>query len=107
MAKLARFSVRILVMRERCHVIGEYFESLHVTVVIGYRTLAGEFCVVNGEFSDLRCLMNNLSTAFKCNLFNSFLMIRANCISGLKVLVRNRKNRKHFFSDTTLNWFCT
>ena len=27
---------------------------------MGYRTLAGEFCVVNGEFSDLQCLMNNL-----------------------------------------------
>ena len=30
-------------------------------IVIGYHTLAGEFCVVNGDFSDLRCLMNTLS----------------------------------------------
>ena len=30
-------------------------------IVIGYHTLAEEFCVVNGEFSNLRCLMNTLS----------------------------------------------
>ena len=24
------------------------------------RNLAGEFCIVDGEFSDLRCLMNTL-----------------------------------------------
>ena len=24
------------------------------------RNLAGEFCVIDGEFSDLRCLMNTL-----------------------------------------------
>ena len=29
---------------------------------IVYRTLAGEFCVLNGEFSDLRCLKNSLYT---------------------------------------------
>ena len=27
-------------------------------IVIGYHTLAGEFCVVNGDFSNLCCLMN-------------------------------------------------
>ena len=27
------------------------------------RNLAGEFCVVDGEFSDLRCLMNTLIIA--------------------------------------------
>ena len=30
-------------------------------IVIGYHTLAGEFCVVNGDFSNLCCLMNTLS----------------------------------------------
>ena len=30
-------------------------------IVIGYHTLAGDFCVVNGYFSNLRCLMNTLS----------------------------------------------
>ena len=32
-------------------------------IVIGYRMLAGEFCVVNEDFSNLWCLMNTLSTA--------------------------------------------
>ena len=38
---------------------------LNKTIVRAYQTLAGEFCVVNGEFSDLRCLMNTLRTAQK------------------------------------------
>ena len=29
-------------------------------VAQGHQNLAGEFCVVGGEFSDLRCLMNTL-----------------------------------------------
>ena len=29
-------------------------------VAPGHQNLAGEFCVVGGEFSDLRCLMNTL-----------------------------------------------
>ena len=33
---------------------------LNKTIVRAYQTLAGEFCIVNGEFSDLRCLMNTL-----------------------------------------------
>ena len=33
---------------------------LNKIVARAYQTLAGEFCLVNGEFSDLRCLMNIL-----------------------------------------------
>ena len=33
---------------------------LNKKIVIGYRMLAREFGVVNGVFSDLRCLMNTL-----------------------------------------------
>ena len=29
-------------------------------IVRGYQTLAGEFCVVNGEFSNVQCLINIL-----------------------------------------------
>ena len=29
-------------------------------MVVGYRTFAGEFCIVNGEFSYLQCLINTL-----------------------------------------------
>ena len=36
-------------------------------VAPGHQNLAGEFCVVGGEFSDLRCLMNTLKT-FDLNL---------------------------------------
>ena len=31
-------------------------------VAPGHQNLAGEFCVVGGEFSDLRCLMNTLGS---------------------------------------------
>ena len=54
-------SLRILVAGERCNVTGEYFEggsTSEFKIVIGYRTFAGESCVINGELSDLRCLMN-------------------------------------------------
>ena len=33
---------------------------LHKKIVMGYRTLDGEFCEINGEVSNLRCLMNTL-----------------------------------------------
>ena len=33
---------------------------LNKIIARAYQTLAGEFCLVNGEFSDLRCLMNIL-----------------------------------------------
>ena len=33
---------------------------LNKKIVTGYQTLAGEFFIVNGEFSDFRCLMNTL-----------------------------------------------
>ena len=55
--------MRILVAGERCNVTGEYFESgskSEYKIVIGYRKFTGELCVVNGEFSDLRCRMNTL-----------------------------------------------
>ena len=53
---LSEFSLRILVAGERCNFTGEYCERGSMSqykIVIGYRTLAGEFCVVNGEFSNL------------------------------------------------------
>ena len=61
---LPRFLIRILVAGERCNVTGEYFEKGSTSeqkVVIGYRTLAGEFSAVKEEFSYLRRLrMNSL-----------------------------------------------
>ena len=33
---------------------------LNKKIVIVYRTLVGEFCIVNEEFSDLQYLMNTL-----------------------------------------------
>ena len=53
-----------LVAGERGNFSGEYCERGSMSeykIVIGYHTLAGEFCVVNGYFSNLRCLMNTLS----------------------------------------------
>ena len=60
------YSLRILVAGESCNVIGEYFErgsKSEYKIVIGYRTFAGELCVINKEFSDLRCRMNTLYKA--------------------------------------------
>ena len=34
---------------------------LNKKIIAGYHTLAGEFCVENGEFSDLGCLMNTMT----------------------------------------------
>ena len=64
MEQPAGFSQRILVAGERGNFSGEYCERGSMSeykIVIGYHTLAGEFCVVNGDFSNLRCLMNTLS----------------------------------------------
>ena len=37
-------------------------EASHLSKIVkGYLLLAGEFCIVNGEFSDLQCLMNTLN----------------------------------------------
>ena len=50
------FSSRILVAGERCNITGEHFErgsTSEKKIIIGYQTLAREFSVVNGEFSDL------------------------------------------------------
>ena len=60
------FSLRILVAGERCNVTGEYFErgsTSEYKIVIGYRTFAGESCIVNGELSDRRSQMNTLYKA--------------------------------------------
>ena len=59
----AGFSLRIQVAEGRRNIAGEYFErgfTSEYKIVIGYRTLAREFCIVNGESSDLQCLMNTL-----------------------------------------------
>ena len=67
------FSLRILVAGERCNVTEEYFErgsTSEYKIAIGYRTFAGELCVVNGEFSDLRCRMNILY-----KLLNKFIRL--------------------------------
>ena len=57
-------SLRILVAGERFNVTREYYfwKKLYVWKKIGisYRMLVGEFCIVNGEFSNLQCLMNTL-----------------------------------------------
>lgn len=56
------FSLRNLVAGESCNFIGEYCErgsTSEYRILIGYRTLAGEFCVVNREFSDLRSPIPN------------------------------------------------
>ena len=57
------FQEEILVVGESCNVTGEYFErgsTSEYNSHIGYWMLAGEFCVVHGELSDFRCLMNAL-----------------------------------------------
>ena len=58
------FSLRILVEGERCNITGEYFKTGSTSewkLVKGYRTLAKESCIVNGEFSDLPRQINTLS----------------------------------------------
>ena len=53
-----------LVAGERGNFSREYCERGSMSeykIVIGYHTLAREFCVVNGYFSNLHCLMNTLS----------------------------------------------
>ena len=65
----AGFSLRILVAGERCNVTGEHFERGSTSekkklMVIGYGKLKRDFCVVKGEFSDFRCLMNTLHCNF-------------------------------------------
>ena len=55
----AGFSLKILVAGERFNATGEYFKrgsTSEKILVIGHQTLAEEFCLVSGEFSDLQCL---------------------------------------------------
>ena len=57
------FSLRILVAGESYIVTGEYLErgsTSEYKIVTSYQTFARELCVVNGESSDLRCLMNTM-----------------------------------------------
>ena len=59
----AGFSLRILVAGERFiqeNILKEAPRLNKKTIVIGHRTLAGEICIANGEFSYLRCLINTL-----------------------------------------------
>ena len=59
----AGFSSRILVAGERFiqeNILKEAPRLNKKTIVIGHRTLAGEICIANGEFSYLRCLINTL-----------------------------------------------
>ena len=59
------FSLRILLAGEKCNVTRDYFERGSMSeskIVIEYGTLAREFCIVNGEFSDVWCLTNTLYT---------------------------------------------
>ena len=59
----SRFLLRIWVGGEYCKVIGGV--SWKGKALSGHKqNLAGEFCVVGGEFSDLRCLMNTLPFVF-------------------------------------------
>ena len=56
---------------ERCNFTGEYCERGSMSkekIVIGYRTLAGEFCVVSGE-CPLLCKNENQ------NLFPMYLKV--------------------------------
>ena len=68
-----RVLLRILVVGERCNVTGEYFKrgsTSEYKTVIGYQMFAGELCIVNGEFSNLWCLMNTL---WFCSLYHSLV----------------------------------
>ena len=56
----AGFSLRIVIAGEQCKVTGELLQKREA-LSGNEQNLAGEFCVVDGEFSDLRCLMNTLS----------------------------------------------
>ena len=53
----------ILVAGESHNITGEYSERDYMSeqkTVTGYQTLDGEFCEVNGEFSNLWCLIKTL-----------------------------------------------
>ena len=64
------FSLRILVAGDRCNIRSPH---VWIKIVLGYRTLAGEFCVVNREFSNLWCPMNTLQRALFLLDFDRFL----------------------------------
>ena len=70
-------------------------------IVIGYGLLAGEFCVVKGEFSDLRCLVNTLYT---CIALVSFHKPRTP-VTGLLVKITDRPNNQTpLFFINPIDW---
>ena len=76
------FSLRIVVAGEQCKVTGELLGKSEA-LSGNERNLAREFCIVDGEFSDLLRLMNTLCTLFAYSnrliLFSFFCRL----ISGL------------------------
>ena len=46
--------------RRKVYILKEAPRLNKKTIVTGHRTLAGEICIANGEFSYLRCLINTL-----------------------------------------------
>ena len=65
----------------------------------GHQNLAGEFCVVGGEFSDLRCLMNTLLFMSLCYKTSSF----HHCSSTALSILISSKNEN---CDWTVQLFC-
>ena len=59
---------------------------LNKKIFIGYQTFNEEFCIVNREFSDLRCLMfNTLELVMKCG-GNNYLIIWLNDYNHLSTI---------------------
>ena len=71
-----------------------------LVIVIGYGLLAGEFCVVNGEFSDLWCLMNTLYTCIALVLFHKPRTPVKGLLANWHV---GQTTGHHFFSSTQLH----
>ena len=72
------FLLRILVAGERCNITEVYFErgsTSEYKIVIGYRMFASELCIVNREFTDLRCLMHTLNRGTQC-LFSENICLK-------------------------------
>ena len=64
-AQNTRFSLKILVAEKGATLQENILKEapcLNKKLALGYLMLAGEFCIVNREFSDLQCLMNTLRT---------------------------------------------
>ena len=64
-AQTTGFSLKILVAEKGATLQENILKDapcLNKNMALGYGMLAGEFCIVNREFSDLQCLMNTLKT---------------------------------------------